>query len=574
MQDKSIFTSDSSNNSQKSAFYYTQNPKWINRAVYQSDAASPKICLTKGCIEAASSVLSKLDPRVDPCEDFYQFACGGYTSQAVIPDDKGQVSEFSLLNDQLTQQVRLLLEDPTPLPPDSPYSLAKDAYFACMNRQKIEMLGVSPLTDILRQLGGWPVVAGSDWTAGPQWTWFSLIYQLRQLGLGTDFLINFSVSTDLRDSSKHVMTMDQPELGLAREILLKGEGDPVVQAYSGFMIEVATLLGADPSLAVKSMAQVLQFETQLANISLSREARRDPNRQYNPRTVSDLSSLDPDTPWLEYINIILGPENAQVVGEDVVVVNVPQYVQSMSRLLRETPPRVVTDYVLWRISASALSYLSEMAERIALKFRMQVTGQAAKPARWQKCSSEVTGALGPLVGSLYVQKYFPSGAKAEAVSMVDNIRQKFLQVLDQVDWMDAVTKERAKEKAEAMEEYIGYTPELLDIEKLSGLYRGLELSPDSYVGNGFNISRYHMNYAFSKLRQPVDKKDWVRHGNPAVVNAFYSPIENSIQIPAGILQGVFFNSYRPKYMNYGAIGWVIGHEITHGFDGNVILVII
>merc|ERR550539_43054 len=332
------------------------------------------------------------------------------------------------------------------------------------------------------------------------------------------------------------------------------------------MIEVAALLGAEPSLAVQSMARVLQFETQLANISVSREARRDPNRQYNPMTVSDLTNPDPDTPWVEYINIILGPENAQVTGEDTVVVNVPQYVRSMSDLLKETPARVVTDYVLWRISASSLSYLNEMAQRIALKFAMLVTGQAAKPARWQKCSSEVTGALGPLVGSLYVQKYFSTGAKAEAVNMVDNIRQKFLQVLDQVDWMDALTKERAKDKAEAMVEYIGYTPELLDIEKLAGLYGGLELSPDSYVGNGFNISRYHRNYAFSKLRQPVDKKDWVRHGNPAVVNAFYSPIENSIQIPAGILQGVFFSSSRPKYMNYGAIGWVIGHEVTHGFD--------
>ena len=165
-----------------------------------------------------------------------------------------------------------------------------------------------------------------------------------------------------------------------------------------------------------------------------------------------------------------------------------------------------------------------------------------------------------------MEKYFSNLAKAEAVDMVDQIRSKFLEVLDEVDWMDSVTKERAKEKAEAMVEYIGFTPELRDMAKLTELYRGLELSPDQYVGNGFNISRYHMNYAFSKLRKPVDKKDWVRHGNPAVVNAFYSPIENSIQIPAGILQGVFFNSDRPKYMNYGAVGWVIGHEITHGFD--------
>merc|ERR1719461_1668454 len=117
-----------------------------------------------------------------------------------------------------------------------------------------------------------------------------------------------------------------------------------------------------------------------------------------------------------------------------------------------------------------------------------------------------------------------------------------------------------------MVEYIGYPKELREMEKLTELYSGLELNANSYVGNGLNLSRYHMNYAFSKLRQPVDKLDWVRHGNPAMINAFYSPIENSIQFPAGILQGVFFNSERPRYMNFGAIGWVIGHEITHGFD--------
>ena len=517
-------------------------------------------------MDAASDILSKLDPTVDPCDDFYQFSCGGYTRSAVIADDKGQVSEFSHLNDKLTQQVRHLLEDPAPAPPGSPYELAKESYFACMDRQKIEMLGVTPLTDILARLGSWPVVAGPSWSAGPDWSWQSLIYQLRSLGLATDFLINFSVSTDLRDSTRHVMSLDQPELGLAREFLVKGEEDPVVQAYTGFMIEVASLLGAEPGFAVQSMTKVLQFEMELANISQSREMRRDPNRQYNPMTVSQLASLDPDTPWLEYINTILGPENGVVTEEDAVVVNAPEYLRSLSQLVKRTPSRVVTDFVLWRISASSLSYLSERAEMIAFKFTMQLTGQAARPARWQKCVGEVTGALGPLVGSLYVQKYFSSLAKAEAVDMVDQIRGKFLEVLDEVDWMDAVTKKKAKDKAEAMVEYIGYTPELRDVEKLSELYRGLELSPDHYVGNGFNISRYHRNFAFSKLRKPVDKKDWVRHGNPAVVNAFYSPIENSIQIPAGILQGVFFNSQRPKYMNYGAIGWVIGHEITHGFD--------
>jgi predicted metalloendopeptidase len=132
--------------------------------------------------------------------------------------------------------------------------------------------------------------------------------------------------------------------------------------------------------------------------------------------------------------------------------------------------------------------------------------------------------------------------------------------------MDEDTKRQARVKAQGMVEHIGYPPELLEMAKLEELYRGLELSPDAYLGNALNMTVFGTNYAFSKLREKVNKTDWVRHGRPAVVNAFYSPLENSIQFPAGILQGIFFSSDRPKYMNYGAIGWVIGHEITHGFD--------
>merc|ERR1712142_969446 len=149
---------------------------------------------------------------------------------------------------------------------------------------------------------------------------------------------------------------------------------------------------------------------------------------------------------------------------------------------------------------------------------------------------------------------------------VTEIRKQFELILDQVEWMDEKTRQKAKLKLKAMNSHIGYPPELLDVKKLEDLYAGLKLGEDKYFENVLNISIFDTDYAFSKLRKKVDKSDWVHHGRPAVVNAFYSPLENSIQFPAGILQGVFFGSDRPKYLNYGAIGWVIGHEITHGFD--------
>jgi predicted metalloendopeptidase len=221
---------------------------------------------------------------------------------------------------------------------------------------------------------------------------------------------------------------------------------------------------------------------------------------------------------------------------------------------------------MWRAAAASMAYMNEAADKISLKFSKKLTGKSEEPPRWRKCVGAASGSLANAVGSLYVTKYFNEDSKTEALMMVSEIRRQFERLLDEVEWMDEDTKRQARVKAQGMVEHIGYPSELLEMSKLEDLYYGLELSPNAYLGNALNMTVFGTNYAFSKLREKVNKTDWVRHGRPAVVNAFYSPLENSIQFPAGILQGIFFSSDRPKYMNYGAIGWVIGHEITHGFD--------
>ena len=288
--------------------------------------------------------------------------------------------------------------------------------------------------------------------------------------------------------------------------------------------------------------------------------------------ISDLKSLDPTTPWLTYINTLLGPDIVQVSEEETIIVGVPAFLGNMSKLLAATPARVQANYLLWRVVASTMTYMTEEVEKVGLKYTKKLTGQSAKPPRWKKCVGAATGSLYLAVGSLYVSKHFDEASKSTALAMVNDIKKQFDIILDQVDWMDDTTRLKAKEKAAAMVEYIGYPSELQDMKKLTDFYDGLNLSPDDFLGNALNLTVFSVNYSFGKLREKVNKTDWVRHGNPAVVNAFYAPLENSIQFPAGILQGVFFNSQRPKYMNYGAIGWVIGHEITHGFDGETCLV--
>ena len=528
-----------------------------------------------------------MDTKADPCEDFYQFACGGYLEkvgsslcpflslilltkkifQTVIPEDRSRTSMFSEVGDKLNEQMKGMLEQRITVSDPRPYQLAKSLYQSCMDTSTIEARGVQPLLSVLRAMGGWPLLDGDSWDKNnPQFKWYELVWRFRELGYSVDYLLDFSVTADLKNSSWRVLDIDQPALGLSREYLLKGLQDVQVGAYYSYMIEVATMLGAPKDQAELQMLEVLMFETQLANISLPREQRRDSSRLYNPMTIKDLSTLDPNTPWLEYLNKLLSKDIVQVTEEEVIIVDVPNYVRALGSLLRVTPARVQANYLMWRAAASSFSYLNNQAEQIRLRFSTAVSGKTELPPRWMKCVSTTISSLPNAVGSLYVKQYFNGNSKAEAMEMVQEIRREFNLMLHEVDWMDAATKAAAIEKAEAMVTHIGYPPELLDMSKLDDLYKGLQLNANDYYGNALRSTMFGTNYAFSKLREAVDKMDWVRHGRPAVVNAFYSPLENSIQFPAGILQGVFFNSDRPKYMNYGAIGWVIGHEITHGFD--------
>jgi len=312
------------------------------------------------------------------------------------------------------------------------------------------------------------------------------------------------------------------------------------------------------------MKKVLEFEIQLANITLSREKRKDVKALVNPMTIRQLEQLDPSTPWLEYINTIL-PHKVQVEKSEIINVAVPSYIQSLARLTAKTPPRVLANYLFWNIvSGSLITYLTDAANKIRLKLSMALTGRMKERPRWKKCAGKVWGTAA--VGSLYVSKYFNKKSKKRAEEMATEIRKEFLKMLGEVEWMDAITKKRAKRKAVSMGESIAYPSELRNMKKLEAYYEGLELSQEDFFGNNLNMSRFRRDYAFSKLRKKVNKTDWEDHVNVARANAFYDPQRNYIGVHAGILQGVYFSGERPQYLNFGAIGWGIGHEITHGFD--------
>ena len=334
-----------------------------------------------------------------------------------------------------------------------------------MNTDTIESRGVQPLLNVLKAMGGWPLLEGSAWDER-DFKWYSLVWRFRQLGYSVDYLLDFSVTADLKNSSWRVLDLDQPKLGISREYLTAGLQDREVAAYLAYMIDITTMLGADRHQAEVEMLEVLQFEMQLANISLGREERRDSSLLYNRMVISDLYQLDPNTPWLEYVNNLLTPDILTVGPEEPVIVEVPSYVRSLGSLLQLTPGRVQANYLMWRAASSSLSYLSHRAEQVSRAFSKETAGKRELPPRWMKCVTATSSSLANAMGSLYVSKYFRESSRAAAVEMVEEIRTQFSLMLDRLDWMDEVTRANAKEKAEAMETHIGYPIELLDMKTL------------------------------------------------------------------------------------------------------------
>merc|ERR1711953_226386 len=434
-----------------------------------------------------------------------------------------------------------------------------------MDLETLEKIGLRPLVDMLKKLGGWPVLEGDAWDES-KFSWEELNYIFREQGYSVDTLFDFAIGSDLKDSEWRTMYFDQPSLGMSREYLIKGLEEPNIRHYYTFMQKVAVLLGADPVQAQDQLLDSLNFEIKLANASLPRELRRNITALYHPMALSEISQLMPDLDWTYYVNRLLTKDLLQVDSSERIVVNTPGYFVNLTQILASEPKRNVANYMIWRAVSSSIGLLNKASRELAQELSRNITGKTDDPPRWKACISSASGSFSAAVGKLYLLKHFQHEAKEDMLEMVSDIKQEFKRILDEVSWMDANTKARAHAKLESIKEYIGYPAEIMNNANLEDLYKGLEINNETYFLNGVSMSIWSTNYHWSKLRERVDKTDWKRHANPAVVNAFYNALENSIEFPAGILQGHFFDKDRPRYMNYGAIGSVIGHEITHGFD--------
>ncbi|EDW62314.1 neprilysin-1 [Drosophila virilis] len=520
------------------------------------------VCLTQECVRTAASLLSAMDLTADPCDDFFQYACGTWNKLHPIPEDRSSISTFEVLSDQQQLVLRGVLEEPIDERDNAATVKAKTFYKSCMDIPQIRKIGAGRLKQVLRSLGGWPVIE-SNWQPPAELSVEQLMGKLR-LNYSESVLIELYVGADDKNSSVNIIQMDQLQYALpSRDYYLKPSSVNDRQAYHKYMTQISLLLGANPATAAAELQQVVQFETQLVNVSLAEADRHDTSAVYRKLLLPELQQLVPELDWSVYLQTALGAD-IQLQPDEPLVTYGLTYLTEMGRILKQTDRRVVHNYMLWRLVMSLMTHMIDEYQRERVEFRKILMGIQSERTRWSQCVEWTNKKLGVAVGALFIRDNFNQDSKEVALEMIHNIRAAFNELLAENHWMDDETRAVAKEKADSMNERIGYPEILTNVTELEQEYVNLTIVPDNFIDNVLSILQWESEKLLNLLRQPVDKEKWTTE--PAVVNAFYNPNKNDIVFPAGILQPLFYSQHFPKSLNYGGIGVVIGHEITHGFD--------
>jgi putative endopeptidase len=489
---------------------------------------------------------SNMDLSVKPGDDFFEYADGNWVKNNAIPAKETRWGSFTILHQENTNRLLGILNDISKTSGQPKGGLKQrvgDLYVSGMDSLAIEKRGYDPIKPDLQR-----VAAVSDLDGVVK----EAVYE-RTNGVGSP-LFGFGVGQDSKHPTVNIVNFGQGGTSLPdRDNYLKDDArtKKIQAAYKQYIISLFKLSGASDADAAKNAETIFTIETAIAKAQLSRVAMRDPNKTYNKFAVGDFSKLTPHLNWAQLMPLM------KINGQDSVLVSSPDFYKALDAQLAATPVADWKTYLQWNVLRGSASSLSSPFVKASFDFGSALSGQKVQAPRDERMSNLVDGSLGELLGQLYVEKYFPPAAKAYMAKLVENLRVTLGERIQGLAWMSPETKAKALKKLAAFTVKIGYPDKWQN-------YDGLEIDRDDYAGNLRRISQWRYNYNVSQLGKPVDKTRWGM--SPPTVNAYYSPTNNEIVFPAGILQFPFFDFGADDAVNYGGIGSVIGHEMTHGFD--------
>jgi putative endopeptidase len=488
--------------------------------------------------------LQYVDSSVRPQDDVYQYLNGKWLRNYQLPADKGAVGSFTVVQDKTEQQLRTIVDglDQASGNADPDAKRLADLYASYMNEAQLETLGIKPL---LAEFAA--IDALKDGNAIP-----SLMAHLIEIGAGAPFALQINV--DARNSAQYAVILHQSGLGLPdRDYYLKDDAK-LKEARIAYRAHIEKMLGmAGQAKAAQSSAAILDLETSLAKIQWTRVEDRDPIKTYNKTALSELAVLMAGYDWQRFIR------GAGLDGKvESVIVGQPAYFTGLGKLMSSTPLPVWKAYFKWRLLSASAPYMSKsfVDERFAFTGGV-LRGVPENQDRWKRGITLLDVSLGEALGKLYVAKYFPPQNKARMQALVLNLLEAYRRDIDTLDWMSADTKVGAQAKLAKMSPKIGYPDHWRD-------YSALRISREDLLGNVFRANEFEYRRNLAKLGKPIDHGEW--RMRPQTINASYNPTRNEITFPAAILQPPFFDADADDAVNYGGIGGVIGHEMSHGFD--------
>ncbi|HIX02935.1 MAG TPA: M13 family metallopeptidase [Candidatus Odoribacter faecigallinarum] len=491
--------------------------------------------------------VANLDKTVSPKTDFYQYACGGWMKTHPLTDEYGRFGSFDLLAENNRTQLHGLIKG-LATQQQEPGSIGQkigDLYNLAMDSTKLNADGMKPMKPMLDKVAAVKDRKGLTVLAA----------EMTRQGLGAYF--NLFIGADEKNSSMNIVQAFQGGLGLGdRDYYLSDDAHnkDIRAKYEAHIARMFRLAGYEEGQAVKAAGQAMAVETDLAKAAYDRVKARDPQANYHKMTVAELERQAPGIDWNLYFKSLGLPEVKELN------VAQPEALAEVAKQVGKGDLDAQKSYLLWKVIDGAASYLSDEFVEANFDFYGKVlSGTPEMQPRWKRAVSAVDGMMGEAVGKMYVEKYFPAAAKERMVKLVGNLQQALGERIRALTWMSDETKAKALEKLSAIYVKVGYPDQWRD-------YSSLDIKKDSYWANVLRSNVFEYDYMLAKNGKPVDKTEWMM--TPQTVNAYYNPTTNEICFPAGILQYPFFDMKADDAFNYGAIGVVIGHEMTHGFDNH------